>query len=135
MVRLLLLEHFIDGSPSTIGHFDVQPASKSDGWNTEPFVLTPDNQGRLFGRGSTDDKGPVIGWLNVIEAHQKTGTELPVNLKMCFEGNVRFDLIKDRFVANFYWQGMEESGSEGLDELIEREANEYFKGVDAVCIS
>lgn len=31
--------------------------------------------------------------------------------------------------------GMEESGSEGLDELIEREAGKFFKGVDCVCIS
>jgi Cys-Gly metallodipeptidase DUG1 len=30
---------------------------------------------------------------------------------------------------------MEENGSEGLDDLILREANRYFKGVDAVCIS
>jgi Cys-Gly metallodipeptidase DUG1 len=65
---------------------------------------------------STDDKGPVIGWLNVIEAHQKTGQEFPVNLKMCFEG-------------------MEESGSEGLDAFIEREKDAFFAGVDAICIS
>jgi Cys-Gly metallodipeptidase DUG1 len=30
---------------------------------------------------------------------------------------------------------MEENGSEGLDDLILREANKYFKDVDAVCIS
>jgi Cys-Gly metallodipeptidase DUG1 len=30
---------------------------------------------------------------------------------------------------------MEESGSEGLDELVLREAKRYFKDVDAVCIS
>jgi hypothetical protein len=39
-----------------------------------------------------------------------------VNLKMCFEG-------------------MEESGSEGLDELISEEKDKFFKGVDCVCIS
>ena len=37
------------------GHFDVQPAAKSDGWNTDPFVLTQEADGRLVGRGSTDD--------------------------------------------------------------------------------
>jgi len=42
------------------GHYDVQPALKDDGWNTEPFVLSVDEEtGRMFGRGSTDDKGPV----------------------------------------------------------------------------
>jgi Cys-Gly metallodipeptidase DUG1 len=42
------------------GHYDVQPASKEDGWNSDPFTLTVDEEsGRMFGRGSTDDKGPV----------------------------------------------------------------------------
>ncbi|KAL7265900.1 hypothetical protein RUND412_011570 [Rhizina undulata] len=41
------------------GHYDVQPAAKEDGWATEPFELTVDEKGRMFGRGSTDDKGPV----------------------------------------------------------------------------
>lgn len=97
------------------GHYDVQPALLEDGWNTEPFTLTQRGD-ILYGRGSTDDKGPVMGWLNVLEAHRDLGIEIPVNLVFCFEG-------------------MEESGSEGLDELIKREANAYFKGVDAVCIS
>lgn len=98
------------------GHYDVQPAAKEDGWNTEPFDLTVDDQGRMFGRGSTDDKGPVLGWLNAIEAHQKAGVEFPVNLLMCFEG-------------------MEEYGSEGLDDFIRAEADKFFKDADAVCIS
>ncbi len=54
------------------GHLDVQPAAKEDGWNTEPFVLTERN-GKLFGRGSTDDKGPALGWLWTIEAYQNLG--------------------------------------------------------------
>ena len=61
-------------------------------------------------------EGPILGWLNVIEAHKATDTELPVNLVMCFEG-------------------MEESGSEGLEELVVAEAQQHFKDVDAVCIS
>jgi len=98
------------------GHYDVQPARKTDGWNTEPFELHVDEKGRMFGRGSTDDKGPVLGWLNAIEAHQKAGIELPVNLIMCFEG-------------------MEENGSEGLDDTIRAEAKKFFKDADVVCIS
>jgi Cys-Gly metallodipeptidase DUG1 len=98
------------------GHYDVQPALKEDGWATEPFDLTIDSKDRMYGRGSTDDKGPVLGWLNVIEAHQKAGVDFPVNLLMCFEG-------------------MEENGSEGLDDFINAEAKKYFKDADAVCIS
>lgn len=98
------------------GHYDVQPAEKSDGWATEPFTLTVADDGRMLGRGSTDDKGPVLGWINAIEAHQKAGIDFPVNLLMCFEG-------------------MEEYGSEGLDELVEKEGKGYFADADAVCIS
>ena len=67
------------------GHLDVQPALMEDGWNTEPFILT-EMDGKLYGRGSTDDKGPVLGWLHAIEAFQKTGQELPVNLKVVIAG-------------------------------------------------
>ena len=41
----------------------------------------------------------VLGWLHAIEAYQKSGIDIPVNLKFCLEG-------------------MEESGSDGLDELL-----------------
>ncbi|KLO05284.1 CNDP dipeptidase [Schizopora paradoxa] len=113
-----------DSTKKTIliyGHYDVQPAAKEDGWKTDdPFVLdyNAQNPGELIGRGSTDDKGPVIGWINVLEAHKKLNLPLPVNLKFCFEG-------------------MEESGSEGLDDLIKNEATSgtFFRNVDAVCIT
>ena len=98
------------------GHYDVQPASKSDGWESDPFVLTSDDQGRMFGRGSTDDKGPVLAWLNTIESYQNAGIPFPVNLLMCFEG-------------------MEESGSIGLEGFINSEAQGYFAETDAICIS
>ena len=63
------------------GHLDVQPAAVSDGWNTDPFVLTLKDD-KLYGRGSTDDKGPAISWLHVVEAYQKTNNELPINVKV-----------------------------------------------------
>ncbi|XP_012581259.1 PREDICTED: cytosolic non-specific dipeptidase [Condylura cristata] len=72
--------------------------------------------GKLYGRGATDDKGPVAGWLNALEAFQKTNQEIPVNIRFCLEG-------------------MEESGSEGLDELIFAQKDTFFSDVDYVCIS
>ncbi|KAH0500520.1 Cytosolic non-specific dipeptidase [Microtus ochrogaster] len=54
------------------GHLDVQPAALEDGWDSEPFTLV-EREGKLYGRGSTDDKGPVAGWMNALEAYQKTG--------------------------------------------------------------
>ena len=100
------------------GHYDVQPAEKSDGWNSEPFELTIDEKDRMFGRGSTDDKGPVLGWINAIQAHQEANIDFPVNLMMCFEG-------------------MEEYGSEGLEDFIHKEAKQggVLHGADVVCIS
>ena len=39
-------------------------------------------RGKMFGRGSTDDKGPVLGWVNALEAFNQTGTQLPINIKV-----------------------------------------------------
>lgn len=97
------------------GHLDVQPADKADGWDTEPFELT-EVDGKLYGRGSTDDKGPVLCVLHAIEAYQKLERELPVNVKFCFEG-------------------MEESGSEGLDDLLAQLRPSFLADVDYVMIS
>jgi len=100
------------------GHLDVQPAAMDDGWNTDPFKLT-ELDGKLFGRGSTDDKGPALSWLWVIEAHRELGIDLPVNIKLLYEG-------------------MEESGSEGMFELIVKMAkgpDGFLNDVDFFCIS
>lgn len=88
------------------GHLDVQPAAVADGWDTEPFVLT-EKDGKLYGRGSTDDKGPVLDWINAIEAYKELDQEMPINLKFCFEG-------------------MEESGSENLDEELARRKDTFL---------
>jgi len=98
-------------------HLDVQPAAKEDGWDTDPFVLT-EKDGKLYGRGSTDDKGPALSWLWVIQAHRKLNVDLPVNVKLMFEG-------------------MEESGSEGMFEAIHDLCKEgkFLNDVDFFCIS
>ena len=40
--------------------------------------------GKLFGRGATDDKAPVLGWINAIETMQQLKIDLPVNMKVDF---------------------------------------------------
>ncbi|KAK4887549.1 hypothetical protein RN001_003820 [Aquatica leii] len=97
------------------GHLDVQPALIEDGWDTKPFVLTEKDK-KLYGRGSSDDKGPVLCWIHAIEAYQALKQEIPVNIKFVFEA-------------------MEESGSEGLEELLLKHKDTFLKGVDYVCIS
>lgn len=94
---------------------DVQPALVEDGWDTEPFVLTEKN-GKLYGRGSSDDKGPVLCWIHAVEAFQALNIPVPVNIKFVFEG-------------------MEESGSEGLDELLFARKDDFLASCDYVCIS
>ncbi|KZC12090.1 PREDICTED: cytosolic non-specific dipeptidase [Dufourea novaeangliae] len=97
------------------GHLDVQPALKEDGWNTEPFTLVEKDE-KLYGRGSSDDKGPVLCWIHALQAYKAIGIGFPVNLKFVFEG-------------------MEESGSEGLDDLLWARKDTFLQGVDYVCIS
>lgn len=46
-----------DEIAAVLTHVDVVPAG--DGWSVEPFALTEKN-GRLYGRGVVDDKGPAI---------------------------------------------------------------------------
>lgn len=84
---ILIAEFITDPKLKTVcvyGHLDVQPAAKEDGWDSDPFVLT-ERDGKLFGRGSTDDKGPALSWLWVIEAHKELGVPLPVNIKLLYE--------------------------------------------------
>jgi len=67
-------------------HHDVQPvAGFEDDWESDPWTLTS-RGGRLYGRGSADDKGAVTAQLASIEAYLKTVGSLPVNVKMLVEG-------------------------------------------------
>uniref|UniRef100_A0A915AM70 Peptidase M20 dimerisation domain-containing protein n=1 Tax=Parascaris univalens TaxID=6257 RepID=A0A915AM70_PARUN len=96
------------------GHLDVQPAYKEDGWNTDPFHLT-EKDGKLCGRGSSDDKGPVVAWINALDTLHRKKVPLPINIKFCFEG-------------------MEESGSKGLEEALTARKDTWLSDVDFTCI-
>lgn len=51
------------------GHVDVKPVHENEQWSHDPFDLQVQGD-YLFGRGVTDDKGPLLGWINAIEAFQ-----------------------------------------------------------------
>ncbi|CAH1204702.1 Succinyl-diaminopimelate desuccinylase [Paenibacillus allorhizoplanae] len=75
------------GKPTVLiyGHYDVQPAEPLELWETPPFEpVIRDN--KLFGRGSTDDKGQLLLYVKVVEAFLQTQGSLPVNVKFCIEG-------------------------------------------------
>ncbi|MCK6580155.1 MAG: dipeptidase [Anaerolineae bacterium] len=67
------------------GHYDVQPASKNDGWATEPFEPT-EIDGFIYARGSSDDKGQLFVHIKALESFLATRGAAPVNLKFLFEG-------------------------------------------------
>jgi len=67
------------------GHFDVQPAEPFDLWTSPPFE--PEiRDGRLWGRGASDDKGGMLIPILAFESFLKTEGKLPVNVRFFFEG-------------------------------------------------
>ena len=55
-----------------LGHLDVVPAKDSDGWIYPPFAGQIAD-GKLFGRGTMDDKGPMIACLYAVKALKESG--------------------------------------------------------------
>ena len=66
-------------------HYDVQPIGDEALWESPPFEPTIIN-GRLTARGAVDDKCGIWITLKAIEAILNTTGELPVNIKLMFEG-------------------------------------------------
>lgn len=62
-------------------HLDVVPAG--DGWNYEPFALTVED-GRIIGRGVTDDKGPAVAVIHAIKELQEEGCVLNKRIRIIF---------------------------------------------------
>ncbi len=89
-------------------HHDVQPVNYIEQWQSDPWRLTR-RDGRLFARGSADDKGAISAFLGAIAAYRKTGNTLPVNIKMLVEGEEEvgsknllkfFEVHKDRLKSD-----------------------------------
>jgi acetylornithine deacetylase/succinyl-diaminopimelate desuccinylase-like protein len=95
------------------GHYDVQPVDPIELWNSPPFEPVVNN-GKIYARGSSDDKGQVFAHIKAVEAYQKTNAKLPVNVKFMIEGE-------------------EECGSNNLDVFI-RKHKEMLK-CDTVMVS
>lgn len=82
------------------GHYDVQPEDPIDKWLSPPFTPTV-RDGRLYARGVSDDKGPMLIPITVAEAFFAVAGALPINVKFMLEGE-------------------EEIGSRHLDAFIEQ---------------
>ena len=81
----VLAKTLLDSKKKTVllyAHHDVQPVGDESAWNTNPFTPTISG-GRLYGRGSGDDKAGIVLHYGVIEQLIQS---LPVNIKVFIEG-------------------------------------------------
>jgi acetylornithine deacetylase/succinyl-diaminopimelate desuccinylase-like protein len=103
------------GAPTVLiyGHYDVQPPEPLDLWTSPPFEPKV-REGRIYARGSVDDKGQLYLHVKALEAHLGARGRLPVNVIVLAEGE-------------------EEVGSEHLAEFVETHAERLR--ADVVVIS
>src|SRR3954447_18541823 len=94
-------------------HHDVQPINFENQGKSDPWKLTR-RDGRLFARGSADDKGAIAAQLAAVAAFLKTRGLLPVNVKVLVEGE-------------------EEVGSRNLMQFFERYKQTLKSDVIVVC--
>lgn len=66
-------------------HYDVQPPEPLDLWETPPFEPSL-RDGKLYGRGVSDDKGHIVSRLHAIDSILDTDGELPCTVKFIIEG-------------------------------------------------
>lgn len=86
------------------GHYDVQPVDPVEEWTTPPFEPRLEN-GVVFARGATDNKGQILAHILGVEKTLREKGELPVNLIFLVEGE-------------------EESGSQNLAAFLEAHRQE-----------
>ena len=105
---VVFAEKIVDRSFPTVlvyAHYDVMPEGDLKLWETPPFEPSVRN-GKLYGRGSADNKSPLMAHLEAFEFLQKEVGELPINVLFLFEG-------------------CEESGSLGLPEFLKAHREEW----------
>ncbi|WP_373505432.1 M20/M25/M40 family metallo-hydrolase [Aestuariivirga sp.] len=100
------------------GHYDVQPADPLELWKTPPFepTLKKDADGveRIYGRGTGDDKGQFMTFVEAARAWIKTSGSLPIK-------------------ATFLIEGEEESGSPSLVPFLKAHVDELSCDAAFVC--
>jgi len=108
-------EKFVDASKPTVlvyGHYDVQPVDPLNLWNSPPFEPTI-KDGKIFARGSADDKGQFYMHVKALETMVQTNS-LTTNIKFIIEGE-------------------EEVGSPNLSTFVK--ANKELLKADVILIS
>ncbi|MFJ6326660.1 MULTISPECIES: dipeptidase [unclassified Rhizobium] len=100
------------------GHYDVQPVDPIELWESDPFAPAIKDMGDgrkiLTGRGTSDDKGQLMTFVEAVRAYKETKGALPVRISILFEGE-------------------EESGSPSLKPFLEANAAELKADFALVC--
>jgi len=116
-------------SPYTIllyNHYDVQPAEPFELWHSPPFEPTV-RDGKLYARGSCDNKGEIASRLAAMRALRAVLGELPITLRWIIEGeeeigSPHFGAIASKYATllqadGCFWEG-EGFGPTGRPELL-----------------
>ncbi len=100
------------------GHYDVQPVDPLDLWERPPFepaiVTRPDGTRMITGRGSADDKGQLMTFVEACRAWKAVTGKLPRPITILIEGE-------------------EEAGGENLPPFIEANAAELTADLALIC--
>ncbi|HUZ61054.1 MAG TPA: dipeptidase [Hanamia sp.] len=84
---VIYAEKIVDNTKPTVlvyGHYDVQPAEPLELWHSKPFEPVI-KDGKVYARGSADDKGQFFMHVKALEMMVKTNT-MPTNIKFIIEG-------------------------------------------------
>jgi len=117
------------GKPTVLiyGHYDVQPVKESE-WDSPPFspVL---KDGKIFGRGASDDKGGIMTSIWAMETMLHNDGKLPVNVKYMFEGNEE--------VGSPYFKNFLEKNKDLLkaDFALNADDGQYDENTPAITVS
>jgi len=108
------------------GHYDVQPVDPLELWNNPPFEPII-NDGKIYARGTTDDKGQLFIHLKSIEAYFKNQNSLPVNIKILYEGE---EEIGSPNLSNFLKDNRELLK---CNLVVISDTSMYAKGLPSIC--
>jgi acetylornithine deacetylase/succinyl-diaminopimelate desuccinylase-like protein len=124
------------------GHHDVQPPGREERWISPPFEAAI-RDGRMFGRGTSDDKGGFLAYVAAVRACAETGA-LPCNVKLLIEGeeeigspNLEALLAEDRgrFGCDFIILCDTPNFAAGIPSLTYRLRGNCIVDVEVRCLS